>query len=189
MATRLAAQRKEETRGGTGHFAGRGLSCLAQIRDQSSWAPSWGAECKEELRFNKHLLLPRAQGRSNLRAPTIQRNPVPFLTGTSLLAFPLSYLTPADLSHVLLSLFQLKPAGRRKGTTHLPPRPEAVGQGSRLSKSQFHSFRLQELPSAFVDPFPHPLPEAACKLEDELVIFWGYSSFPFRLSKRPWSLE
>ena len=57
---------------------GRG-SCLAQIRDQSSRAPSWVAECKEGLRFNRHLLLPGAQGRNYLRARTIRRNPVPFL--------------------------------------------------------------------------------------------------------------
>lgn len=111
------------------------------------------------------------------------------MTGPSLLAFPLSYLTPAGLSHVLFSFYQLKPARKRKGTTYLPPRPEAVGQCSRLSKSQFHRFRLQELPSACVDLFPQPLPEAACTLKDELVIFRGYSSFYFSLSKLPWSLE
>lgn len=56
---------------------GRG-SCLAQIRDQSSRAPSWVAECKGGLLL-RHLLLPGAQERNYLRELTIRRNPVPFL--------------------------------------------------------------------------------------------------------------
>lgn len=87
--------------------------------------------------------------------------------------------------------FPIEASLETQGNTHLPPRPEAVGQCSRLSKSQFHRFQLQELPSAFVDLFPHPLLEAACKLKDELVIFWGIPPPTLVSQSYPgvWSLE
>lgn len=86
------------------------------------------------------------------------------------------FISDPCLGCVPRSFSQLKSAGKCKGVTHLPPRPEPVGQCSRVSKSGFHLCQHQELPSAFVGLLSPTLFSRQLQVESGLSYLWGIRS-------------
>lgn len=139
----------------------RAVLSVDQIKDRSSWVPIWAAECKEGLKFNRHLA---ASGSSGEESPEGTNHPREILFLSSydwLLPLDIFPLITDPCPAIFYSFSQLKSAGKCQGMAHLPPRLEAAEQCSRVSKSQFHLCQHQELPSAFMGLFPHLFETAA----------------------------